>query len=342
MISKRKPAKKPCIGIDIGSFSVKILEAFVEQDKYKFSKFVIKDLPSDSSESSLLTTIKTVIDEFKPTTKDVHIALSGPNISVRFINMPQMSGQDLKNSLRYEADKYIPFSIDEVIIDSCVLGEAQEKAQMRVLLAAAKKEIINKRLDLFKQLGYNVTLIDIDAFAIFNAFLTSEKNPDKEKSIALINLGHKYTNVIVSKGDIPYFARDIQIGGEEINKAISNKFNIEEVQAAKLKSEPQDKADEVKEIVKGVLNNLLDEIRLSFGYFENQYGKSIDQIYISGGLVGTAGLVHYFEEILGMTPQVWDPLQNFQLDEGINKDELDKVKSSLAVACGLVVRKGIT
>ncbi len=341
MIKKGKLFKRTCIGIDIGSYSVKVLEVVSEQEKYKLAKFAVKELPPGPSDEHLLNTIRAIANESNFLTKDVHISLSGPYVTVRFINMPQMSQQDLKNSLKYEADKYIPFSVDEVIIDSCILGEAQEKAQMRVLLAAAKKEIVNKRIDLFKHLGYNVKLIDVDSFAVFNAFLTSEKTLDKEKSIALINLGHRYTNVIVSKGHIPYFTRDIQIGGEQIDKAISNKFNIEEVQAAKLKSEPQDKADEVKEIVKVVLNNLMDEIRLSFGYYENQYGRAIDQIYISGGLVGTAGLVHYFEENLGIVPQIWDSFRNFDLGEGLDKEKFDKIKSSLAVACGLVVRKGV-
>lgn len=341
MVKKGKLFKKACIGIDIGSYSVKVLEAVFEHEKYKLSKFAVREFPPGLPDEHLLNIIKAIANESNFLTRDVHCSLSGPNVTVRFINMPQMSQEDLRNSLKYEADKYIPFSIDEVIMDSCILGEAQEKAKMRVLLVAVKKEIVNKRLDLFRQLGYNVRLIDVDSFAIFNAFLTSEKNLDKEKSIALINLGHRYTNVIVSKGDIPYFTRDIQIGGEEIDKAISSKFNIEEVQAAKLKSEPQDKAEEVKEIVKAVLNNLMDEIRLSFGYYENQYGRAIDQIYISGGLVGTAGLIHYFEENLGIVPESWDPFRDFSLGGGLDKDKFDKIKSSLAVACGLVVRRGI-
>ncbi len=343
-MTKGKLFKKACIGIDIGSHSVKVLEAVFEGEKYKLSKFAVTELPPGPSEEHLLNILKTIANESNFLTKDVHCSLSGPNVTVRFIDMPQMSAQDLKNSLKYEADKYIPFSIDEVIMDACILGKAQEKekAKMWVLLVAVKKEIINRRLDLFRQLGYNVRLIDVDSFAIFNAFLTSEKTPDKEKSIALINLGHRYTNVIVSKGDIPHFTRDIQIGGEAIDKAISSKFNIEDVQAAaKLKSEHQDKADGIKEIVKVVLNNLMDEIRLSFGYYENQYGSAIDRIYISGGLVGTADLVHYFQENLGIVPEIWDPFRNFSLGAGLDKERFDKIKSSLAVACGLVVRKGL-
>ena len=112
MISKGKSFKRACIGIDVGSYSVKVLEAVFERENYKLSKFAVKELPPGPSDEHLLTIIKAIATESNFLTKDVHCSLSGPNVTVRFINMPQMSGQDLKNSLKYEADKYIPFSIE--------------------------------------------------------------------------------------------------------------------------------------------------------------------------------------------------------------------------------------
>lgn len=336
---KKKDTRRNYICVDVGSYCIKAIEIQAEEGVYTLTNFAVRTIPASGSQENLSSELKATLAESNFISKDVHIALSGPDVTVRFINMPEMKEADLKNSLKYEADKYIPYGIDEVVMDSCILGKVQEeKSQIRALLAAAKKDVVNTRIEIFKQLGYNIRLIDVDSFAMFNAFLSSQKDLDKEKSIALLNLGHRFTNVVVLQGNSPYFTRDIQIAGEEITKTLSKQLNMDDAQVEGLKCEPLDKGGEAQNIIKGILNNLIDEIRLSFGYYENQYGKSIDMVYLSGGLVALSGFVGYFGDNLGVTPQVWDALSNFTLDEKVDREKIDKVKSSLVVSCGLAVR----
>lgn len=337
----KKDSKKSHLGVDIGAHSIKILESTQESNKILISKFLVKEMPHAATDSPdlLYNSLKSASDEGGFSSREVRISLSGPDVTVRFINMPQMTEKDLKNSLKFEADKYIPFNIDEVIIDSHIIGRlSDEKGQMRVLLTAAKKDVINKRMEIFKKLDYEVTLIDLDDFSIYNAFIAAQKNVDNEKSIALMNVGHKFTNVFVYKGNEPYFTRDIQVGGCEIYKNIAKQFNVSEEESYKLMEEQGEKEIEIHEIVKSVFSNLVSEIRLSFGYYENQYGRSIEQIYISGGMIGFKGLIEYFEENLGTKPCLWDPTSNFIIGRNIEKDKFEKVKHLFAVASGLIVR----
>jgi len=340
MFKRKKTGKKVCAGIDIGSYSIKVLEAVIEQDTRTITKFAINEIPPNSSSESLRNILKTTVGDAELTAKEVNTSLSGPNAIVRFINMPEMGQQELKNSLRYEAEKYIPFSIDDVNIDSSILGKTKNgKGHMGVLLAAAKKELVDRRMRLIAQLGLNVSLIDVDAFAVFNAFLVSEKDIDSNSSVAILNLGHRSTNVVISKGNMPYFTRDIQIGGEHIAKNVAKQTNIDETKV--FNADQENRTVDLKEPIKNSLSKLGDEIRLSFGYYENQHGSSVEKVYLSGGFSNVKEIPEYFEHDFGIKPIQWDPLRAFTIAPTIDKAKIDAVKSSLAVACGLVVRTNI-
>jgi len=342
MFKKKLFPQKSCLGVDIGSYSIKALEASVGQDSINLTKTAARQLPSKYSQKDISNAFREMEKESGFQARDVRIGLSGPNVTVRFINMPTMSLADLKNSLKYEADKYIPFGIDEVVIDSCILSNAGENGkQMRVLLAAAKKDIVQGRIDLFKQLGYNLRLIDVDVFALFNLFSRAVKI-DAEKSVSLVNIGHTYTNIIIARGGSPFFARDIRIGGEEILKAVIDQFKVSEKEAENIVFAKGERRKLVEEIIMGALNGMAEEIRLSYGYYENQFGRSVDEIFISGGWANEKLIGPYFKEVFGVSPKLWDSLKGIALGEGLDKAMVERLKPSLAVACGLLSRKELT
>ena len=339
MSKKSKTVKRVCAAIDIGSYSIKVLEAVSEQGTCTLTKFATKNIPPKTSDDGLIKLLKSVVDDARISTKEVNMSLSGPNAIVRFVNMPEMGQQELKNSLKYEAEKYIPFSVDEVNIDSVLLGKSkEEKNQMRVLLAAAKKDLVSKRLEIFNQIDMGVALIDLDAFCVFNAFLVCEKGIDETANIALLNLGHHYTNVVISRGSMPYFTRDIQIGGEYIAKTVAKQLNIDEDQVFSPGLKVPEDVGNPNDSIKSALSKLIDEIRLSFGYYENQYGSPVDKVYLSGGLINLNGILAHFESNLGQKPIVWDPIAPFKIAPDLKKEVLENHKSQLAVVSGLITR----
>ncbi|MDD5439563.1 MAG: pilus assembly protein PilM [Candidatus Omnitrophica bacterium] len=311
MFYKPRAAKRVCASVDIGSHSIKVLESLIEHNAQTITKYAVKEL---SSEKDLPEKLKNAIDDAKLDSKTVRIALSGPNVIVRFITMPRMKPEELMGALEYEADRHIPYAVDEVSLDARAIGPTKENPDMmRVLFAAAKKDIVHERVKLLSDLGLTVSLIDVDAFCVVNAFIANEGDQAAAGVCAFLNVGYKYTTMIIVKGGTPYFTRDIQLGGREI----------------------KDSASEAP------LEKLMEEIRLSLGYYENQYGNPLEKIYISGGLARLESLVAGIEKTIGIKPVMWSPIAAFNVDAALDRAKLEDMSSSLAVACGLLARKDI-
>jgi len=327
-------------GLDIGTRFIKAVEIASSSDKMRLLKFHVSEIASPATPEKVDQTLKSLLEKLKPSTKEVRIALSAPHAIVRFINLPRMKEEDLKNSLKYEAEKYLPFNVNEVITDVVILEDTlEDKKQMRVLLAAAKKDIVDSRMTLMKNNNLTPIMIDIDSFACFNVFCNVQGPTTEAKGTALLNIGYTQTNVIILSQGKAFFTRDIQIGGKNIVKAVAQQLNVEEKIADNLLQDPKEKAAEVLEASKTILSTLMDELRLSFGYYENQYGAAISEIYVSGGLAKLNGLAEQMEESFGAKPILWDPFKKFELAQDINKDALEAAKPMLAVSAGLTIRK---
>lgn len=337
---KRRGRKEVHVGLDIGTRLIKGVEVLSEGSTRKLTKLHFVEIDFPLKQENLTTALKSLLENFQPSTKEVNISLSAPSAIVRFINMPKMKDEELKNSLLFEAEKYIPFNIKDVLIDASILEDGvEEKNQMKVLLAAAKKNFVDSRINILKEMGLSIGIIDIDSFACFNAFCNSHDKLDPSKSTGLLNIGYTQTNVVISRGEQPFFTRDIQIGGKDIARAISKQFGVEEKESDKFILEPKDKAGEVYEAAKAVLSKLIDETRLSFGYYENQHGESVDEIYISGGVARLSGILDYFEENFGVKAILWDPFSKFEVGPDIDAKLLELTRSQFAVSAGLAIRK---
>ena len=326
------------VGLDIGTRFIKVLELSVEGDTRRLTKLRSVEINTPLNKENTFKALKSLLEEVRPSTKELRISLSAPSAIVRFINMPKMKEGDLKSSLRFEAEKYIPFNIKEVIIDAAILDRpTEDKMQMRVLFAAAKRDSVDLRVAELKELGFSVSIIDIDSFACFNAFSYSSGAINESVNTALLNIGYTQTNLIILRGAQPFFTRDIQIGAKDVSAMISKKMHISTEESDKLLLEPGQRGAEVYEASKPVLNNLIDELRLSFGYYENQHGTSINEIYLSGGGSGLSNMLKYFEENFETKTALWDPLAKFEFDRNIKP--LGQAQSQYAVSAGLVIRK---
>lgn len=335
---KFQPKTRYRAGLDIGNSSVKILEIENSGDKPALTHIGLKTLP-DVSKATLLGTIKSLVEELKLSVKEVSIAVSGPSTIVRFVSMPKMREDELKGAIKFEAEKYIPFAIDDCIIDYQVLKRDDKENKLETLLVAVKKELVLEKIGMVEESGLNVAVVDVDTFAIANSFLSNFAGRDQSKTAALLNIGASFTNVSIVRDAILYFSRDVAIGGSDFTAAISKDMNIDKINAEKVKMSPQDRSQEIINCTKNIINNLIDEMRLSFSYYENQSGRGIDEIYISGGTSGLTGLENVFHEAFESKPFFWDPLQFLDTSKLSQNAELVKNMSrSFAVAAGLALR----
>jgi type IV pilus assembly protein PilM len=165
-------------------------------------------------------------------------------VIVKKVSLPAMSREELDEQIRWEAEQYIPFDVNEVNLDFQILGGGNDDGQMEVLLVAAKKDLIDDYVQVIHEAGLVPVAIDVAAFAVENAF---EANYDVSpgQTVALVNVGAQVVNINIVSNGVPCFTRDITTAGnqytEEIQKALSISFGeAERIKLGGRRSDSQD------------------------------------------------------------------------------------------------------
>ncbi len=330
--------KEEAVGLDIGSYSIKIISMARESGENTLTAYNIKKIPSGTTELDLERLVKEAFDEIDLHPETVNLSISGPDVLVRFIDLPKMTREQLEGALSFEAEKYIPFNINEVVLDFLILGDAPEAGQMRVLLAAARRQPIEERVSMAERLGMAVNIMDIGPFAMFNAF-TGSNPPAEDECNAFLDIGHSRTDVLISTGGLPHFMRQIQIAGKDVTHAICRNLSVSPEKGEEYKMGiGQADREAVAQATEQVLDGLIKETQLSFNYFDNRYNKAVSGIYCSGGMTYQEGVIDYLSKGLGIRVKKWNPAEGIKISENLSKEDIDSVASQLAVGIGLALR----
>jgi len=344
-ILKSIPFQKPffkqkiSIGLDIGSSNIKLIVLEKKQNEMILKKFCHAAIPQGADAATLLDSF---VKSEGLAGSCVNVSLAGPAVVMRYISFPPMTLQQLKSTMQFEAKEYIPFPLEEVILDCSILKEKMQDGKMLVLLVAVKKSVIQERLGLLEKAGLTPRIIDVDCLCLVNAFnysyRPSAKQPqEKGEIISLLNIGAQFTNMVIIQDGILEFSRDIAVGGSDITKKISETKGVDYNQAELIQADPQ-KSEEVISIIEPIINNLSYEIRLSIDYYENQNGLTMDRIFISGGLSNSARISKILSDSLGIAVSSFDFISAIKADAFLNPEELKKKQNSFAIALGLALR----
>lgn len=334
-IKNRLTKETYSFGLDIGTSAIKLV-------KLKFSKDIIElcNFELAQTEIDLEQLIKKIVQS--QNAYRVNIAVSGPATIIRYISFPKMNNDELKKSLRFEAQKYIPFPITELNLDSYILKENLPENKMFLLLAAVKSEFMNQRLKLMESCGLKINVFDIDSIALINAFNFNypQEDASKQKTTALLNIGASLSNLNVLEGDVPHLSRDIQIAGIKFTQKLVDVMGLDFKSAENLKlNHESDKADKITKAIESVLANLAAEIRTSFDYYESQSSSTVAKIFLSGGGSLFPGLKDMLAGLLGIEVEYWDPLKKISISESLIPEKLKLLSPQLAVAIGLALRQ---
>lgn len=334
--------RRSIVGLDIGSSSIKAIE--ITQDKYDYviSAFAQVDIPG---EQATRDAISDLLRTGGFHTKRVATSVSGKSVIFRFINMMKMSDEELTNAIYFEADKYIPFDVDEVQIDIQRLMEIgaddeAAKEQVKVLLVAAKKSIVEDQAEMLADLSLQPVSIGVDSFAIGNAYelneMVSAGVNESDHTVALIDIGANKSCINILRNNVTFFAREVPMGGQDLTNAITRRFGLESFEAEALKKNPQDQLPDVQDAVSNVLDDLGDEINLSFDFFENQFDGDVQDVYLSGGTVLLPFLEESLEKIFERKTRVWNPIEGLKVrSDNVDIDALNQSAPQLAVSVGL-------
>jgi type IV pilus assembly protein PilM len=333
-ITARFAPEKVAIGLNIGVSTIKLAKLKFGRDKIELTGYAIEPNPLDPEE-----TLKKLIQS--QSIKSVNISVSGQQAIIRYIELPKMNTSELKQALKFEAQKHIPFPIAEVNIDGCIMKDNLPDNKMRVLLAAVKKESLEQKLRQMRSLGIDVGLVEIDSISLVNAFNFSYMDDPsvKDKTVGLINIGSATSNLNILEAGVPMLSRDIPIGGNHFTQRIADAHGIDFKSADALKmTADKGEQDKISGAVEQVLAKLAQEVRTSFDYYESRSVSSVEKIFISGGASLYDGFRDMLGGFLGLTVENWDPFKRIAIANEIDAAKVRSVSSQLAVAIGLALR----
>ena len=343
--------KKDIVGIDVGSSSVKLVQLKVVKDGYLLLNLGIAQLQPDAivdntvmDSAAVVDCIRNLVQNQKIKTKNVAASVSGHSVIIRKISMPVMTEEEVEASIEWEAEQFIPFEITEVNLDFQITGpDPKDPAQMNVILVAAKKDFVNEGLSVFHECGLNPVVLDIDSFAIENAF-QANYDVDEGEVIALVNVGAGTMNVNVLKEGVSVFTRDLQTGGNMFNEEIQKRLGInsEEAEQAKLGGEIGEIDSAVlAEVMSEASDTLAQEIQRSLDYFSaTSADDKVTRLFICGGVSKTSGIVKAFEQRLGVPVEILDPFRRIEVDEDLfDPAYVQAVGPLFAVGVGLAMRR---
>jgi type IV pilus assembly protein PilM len=341
------------IGLDIGSSAVKAVELKLAGKAYRVAAFGTQPVPPDSIVDGAIIDAGAVADAIRRVferdkafkAKDVCASLSGNAVIVKKITLPVMTQSELDESIYWEAEQYIPFDVQDVNLDYQILDPGtgpESRGSMEVLLVAAKKEKIGAYTGVIAQAGRTPVIVDVDAFALQNAYETNY-GFEPGQVVVLLNAGASAININILQGDQSVFTRDVSMGGNAYTEALQKELDLPFDAADQLKKGiPVDGAtfDEARPVLRAVTENVLLEIQKTCDFFRaTASSDQIDGIVVSGG----ASRVDGFGEMLQGrfdTPVVdFNPFRTVTWDAKKLVADPAEVASTAAVAVGLALRR---
>ena len=358
---------KTIVGLDVGTSSIKIIQLKFSGKQWQLVAIGMAEIPkeslelknSDAQRSVMVETIKRVFKESGIKNKRVVTALSGDSVIIRYVKLPFMTVEELRGAIPKEAEQYIPLNIDQVVLDFQILGETQEDGQRKldVLLVAAKVDVVDQHILLLKSAGLTPAVIDIDAFALQNAFEINRLEPSEE-TVALINMGASLTTINILEGNNTRFTRDIPVAGNDFTKEIQKEFNLKFSEAEELKkshgaismeeddfnlssvSQKDDRVLRMSDVITPVLNKLLGEIRRSFDYYETQARKkTVERVILLGGSARLKNVNRFLANKLGIPVEHFSTFRNVESQKNIDLDQLSEKEYHMGVCLGLALRQ---
>ena len=341
---------KNVIGLDIGTNSIKLLEIEESKGGLRLKNFGISSLPKDSivngsilNHDAIVNTIQQLTSNLKVKAKNVVASISGHPVIIKKITMPLTSDEELEESIKFEAEQYIPFDLEEVNIDFQILNVDEEKAdQMNVMLVAAKKVMIDDYTKLLNDAGLKPVILDVDVFALENAFGVNY-SIEENQSVALVDIGASTININITKEGISTFTRDVFLGGNQITEELQKQFGISFEEAESLKTGKDFDATEYqggKDVIKQGCENIASEIQKSLDFYSSSTYESINKIYLSGGTSKTPYLKDIIEKQANIPTEIIDCIRNIKYDEKTFDPEYIKdITPFASIGVGLALRR---
>ncbi|MEX0908038.1 MAG: type IV pilus assembly protein PilM [Gemmatimonadota bacterium] len=332
-------------GLDIGSGVVKLVVIDHSKPEPEIVQVATSPLVPDAIVEGevmdpvlVAETVRSIIESAGLKRKDVVAAVGGHDVIVKKIPMDRMSQSDAREVIRWEAEQHVPFDMENVQLDFQILDPDSDRPQMAVLLVAAKRELIENRISLLTDAGLNPAVIDVEAFALHNAF--QHNYPDvREGMVALVNIGHETTNVNLISDGAPSLVRDVPFGTRRLREVLQRDRNLTGDQAEDVLQGRSDPG-----ALRALLEERVDELAIGIeraaAFIVTQSGgEGIRRVFLSGGGAGIHGMVDAVAARMNVPAELANPLQRIGVrPEVMESVPMEQLASMLMLPVGLALR----
>jgi type IV pilus assembly protein PilM len=339
--------RKVTVGLDIGSGLVKVVVISHARGVPELQRVIVEPVPPDAivagevmDQALVIQAVQGALVAAGVEGADVVAAVGGGNVIVRKVRVDRARKGDLREAMQWEAEQIVPFDTSAITLDYQVLDSDEEQAELGVLLAVAKRDLVEARVQLLRDAGVTARIVDVEPFALHNAF--EFNHPDAMRgTVALVNVGHDVTNVSVLEDGVPILTRDNPVGVRRLREDLQREGRLS--------------ADEAESIlVGGRAHTALEAIVARRG---EELAREVEragtvaqslsrtlrplrEIYIAGGGARIAGLAERVAGQLRIPVRVVNPLLNLAVADGALDDiDTEAVAPLLALPVGLALRK---
>lgn len=352
------------IGLDIGTFAVRAAELSIGSGQAQLLRFAQVTLPPGAVRDGEVADVGAVSSALRRLwteggfkNKKVVVGIANQRVIVRQAELPAMSEPDLRAALRFEAQELIPIPVDDAILDFQILepiipGDTEQR--MRILLAAAQRDMVRTHLAALDGAGLSATAVDVIPFALVRALTdpaTATFDGDG-RAEAIICIGGGVTNVVVHEQGVPRFVRVLLVGGDDVTESIANDLGIDVDAAEDLKRRADPTSSDAAvaragQVLTERLSPLVEEIRGSLDYYLAQAQSApIGRVLVTGGGSRMPGLMERLQSQLGGRVEPARPLANVSTDQiKLTQAQLADLEPLLTVPIGLAmagdIQKGV-
>jgi type IV pilus assembly protein PilM len=347
----RQPA--PLLGLDISSSSVKL----VELGRDKEGNLILERCAIEPLERGWITdgnvekfeevaeAMRRVVKKSGTKTKNVAMALPPSAVITKKIILPGgLSEQELEVQVETEANQYIPFSLDEVSLDFCVVGpSASSVGDVEVLIAASRKEKVQDRQGLAEAAGLKPVIIDVESYSSRLAagrLIEGLPNKGVDLVVALFEVGAFTTSMQVICNDEVLYDRDQAFGGAQLTQLIVRQYGFSAEEAESKKRNGDLPEDYESGVLKPFVDSMAQEIgrALQFFFTSTPHNK-VDYIMLAGGSAALPGLTESVTQQTTFACNLADPFDGMQIGANVREKKMRRESPSYLTSCGLAMRR---
>jgi type IV pilus assembly protein PilM len=339
--------RKTTVGLDVGSGLIKVAVIEHGRGDPELAKVVIAPLLADAivegevMDPGIVTdAIRNALERAGIKTKSVVTAVGGRDVIIKKIQIERVKEQQARELMRWEAEQHVPFDMESVELDFQILDPHADGMEMSVLLVAAKRDLIENKMRLLMDAGIASTVVDVDAFALHNAFEVN--HPDAMSGlVGLINIGHEVTNINILDDGVPILNRDLTVGTRRLREDLQRERGLGPDEAEGL-LRGYDRSPHLDAVIEHRGEEIAVGIERAAAFLasSSRNGSQMRVVYLCGGGARVPGLAEALGKRLRLRVELANPLANLRVKDGA-LDELvtDEVAPLLMLPIGLALRK---